>query len=168
MEEKDANQIVNDNSANSPPPPIQQELFEENLGYNCTECSSVIEILNMKEDELEFKCEKNDNHNNKLKINEYLEKMKKYIDNRNLYGKCEIHIQNEYEYYCLDCKLNLCKDCNKKHKKHTKKILMDLEFEDEELTIINNKIKNYQNKINDLIKENENKKAELIIELKNN
>ena len=40
------------------PPPIQQEQKIENIGYNCSECSSLIEILSIDEDEncLSFKC----------------------------------------------------------------------------------------------------------------
>ena len=79
MSKQDINEIANDNSINSPPPPAQ-ELNKENIGYNCSECSSLIEIISIEENNLEFKCVNNNNHNNKLKINNYLEKMKKYKD----------------------------------------------------------------------------------------
>ena len=76
MLNEDINEISIDYSINSPPPPIQKEQIEENIGYNCAECSSLIEILSIDENNLEFKCMNNNNHNNKLKIYSYIEKMK--------------------------------------------------------------------------------------------
>ena len=57
--------------------PEQQRQNE--ILYNCTECSSAIEILSINEDEcsIEFQCIKN-KHKKKILINEYLNKMKKF------------------------------------------------------------------------------------------
>ena len=77
MSVQDENKMLGDNYINHFPPVTKEEQIEENIGYNCSECSSLIEILSIKEDNLEFKCVNNENHCNTLKINNYLEK---YID----------------------------------------------------------------------------------------
>ena len=153
MSKKDLNEKEADNSINSPPPPAQEQ-DKENIGYNCSECSSLIEILSIKEDNLEFKCVNNENHCNTLKINNYLEKMKQYIDKKNLNDKCEKH-SKEYRVYCFDCKCHLCKECLKLkiHKTHNKVILEEEQPNEEELNIIKNKIEYYKDKIKN-IKEN--------------
>ena len=94
-----------DNSINQPPLPVKEEQIEENIGYNCSECSSIIEILSINEYNLKFKCVENEEHSNALKIDNYLEKMKKYINNKNLTEKCEKH-NHKYRSYCLDCKMS--------------------------------------------------------------
>ena len=51
----------------------EPELIQEELLYNCTECSSAIEILSINEDEctIEFQCI-NNKHKKKMPIKEYL------------------------------------------------------------------------------------------------
>ena len=60
-------------------------LEQKNIYYNCPECQSVIEILKLDEEFIEFNC--NNNHNNKMKIKEYLDKIKEYVINikKNIY-----------------------------------------------------------------------------------
>jgi len=67
--------IENRKEDNSAPP---NSNYDNNIGYNCLECSSLIEILSINENNntIEFKCINNNNHNNKIKIKDYLEKMK--------------------------------------------------------------------------------------------
>ena len=145
--QKDLNEKEADNSINSPPPPAQEQI-KENIGYNCSECSSLIEILSIKEDNLEFKCVSNENHCNTLKINNYLEKMKQYKDKKNLNDKCEKH-SKEYIVFCLVCKCHLCKECLKTriHKKHQRVLIEEEEQPNkEELNIIKNKIEYYKDK----------------------
>ena len=82
------------------------------INYNCTECSSSIEILSIDNDKcsIEFKClNKNKSHNKKTLIKDYINKMKYYnnIDINN--DICKIH-DNKYEYYCLECNIHLCKE----------------------------------------------------------
>ena len=166
MSKKDLNEKEADNSINSPPPPAQEQ-DKENIGYNCPECSSLIEILSIKEDNLEFKCVSNENHCNTLKINNYLEKMKQYIDKKNLNDKCEKH-SKEYRVYCFDCKCHLCKEClkTKIHKKHQRVLIEEEEQPtEEELNIIKNKIEYYKDKIKNI---KENKINQFKNELKNN
>ena len=47
-----------------------------NYLYNCTECSSNIEIISLDENKIKFKC--CNNHNIETEIKEYLQKMKSY------------------------------------------------------------------------------------------
>ena len=166
MSKQDINEIVVENSTNSPPPPIQQEKFKGNIGYNCSECSSLIEILSINEDNLEFKCTNNNNHNNKLNIRIYLEKMKKNIDNKNLNDICEKH-NNQYNFYCLDCKYHICEKCisSKIHKAHNKRYLKEEQPNEEDINIIKNKIEYYNSKIRSI---KQNKIKEFKKELNNN
>ena len=139
MSKQDINEKELDYSMNPPPPPVLEEQNKENIGYNCTECSSLIEILSINEDNIEFKCIDDDNHNSILKINNYLEKMKKYIDNKNLNDKCEKH-NSEYRSYCLECKSHLCKEClkSKIHKKHYHVYLEEEQPTEEDIDKIKN------------------------------
>ena len=94
-----------ENDMNEAPP-----LESNKIGYNCSECSSTIEIISVDEDDIEFKC--NNNHNIKIKIKEYLDKMKKYND-IDLNNKiCNIH-KEEYISYCFECNMHLCNECLK-------------------------------------------------------
>ena len=79
--------------------------------YNCTECSSPIEILSIDENEctIEFQCI-NNNHKKKMLINEYLSEMKKFNNNEINIDICITH-NLKYECYCLDCNVHLCKEC---------------------------------------------------------
>ena len=60
--------------------------------YNCTECSSAIEILSINEDKcsIEFQCI-NNKHKKKIPINEYLNKMKNFNDRNINNDICNIH-----------------------------------------------------------------------------
>ena len=157
---------ANNNSFDSSLKSSQEEKIKSNIGYNCPECSSLIEIISINDNILEFKCINNENHSNKIKINDYFEKMKKYIDDKNLNDKCENH-NDEYKVYCLNCKSHLCKEClpPRMHKTHNKKILGEEKPNKEELNIIKNKIEYYNNKIK-CIKQNQIKEEKN--ELNNN
>ena len=122
------------------------------INYNCTECSSSIEILSIDEKEgtMEFECI-NNNHKKKMLIKEYINKMKKFnniILNNDI---CMIH-DNKYECYCLDCSIHLCKECLKlrKHINHVKNNIIEIQPNKKELDIINNIINYYKDKANNL------------------
>ena len=165
MKVKDIIKNEKDNCIDSPPPPIQKAELKDNLGYNCTECSSLIEIISIDEENIDFKCL--NNHNKKLKINFYLEQMKKYSNNKNLNNKCEKHNYKEYIIYCFDCKYHICNDClkSKEHKNHNKIYLDEEKPNEDHINKIKTIIKYYENKI-DNIKENQIK--EKINEFNNN
>ena len=60
-------------------PPSKLSELTNNYLYNCTECSSNIEILSLDENNIKFICNnKKDKHNVDIKIDEYLNKIKQY------------------------------------------------------------------------------------------
>ena len=133
--------------------------------YNCTECSSPIEILyiNEKTNIIEFKCSIN-KHIKKLSIKEYMEKMKNF-NNKNINDEvCIVDNHNKkYEFYCLDCNKHLCKECIKTrdHINHSKKIIIEIQPNEKELKIMENVIKYCEDKINNLVKDKFNKIKEM-------
>ena len=138
-------------------PPIQKEVND--INYNCSDCSSLIEILeiNEKDNTIKFKCLNEDNEK-KMFIKEYLEKMKKYKNNK-IKDRSEKH-NKKYKSYCFECKHHLCKQCLKseihKNKNHTNnKYLYDIEPTEEKINIIEKRILEYEDRIKDLRKEKE-------------
>ena len=147
-----------------------EQIILKEIYYNCPECSSSIEILsiNEKESSIEFRCI-NNNHQRKMLIKEYLDKIKDYTDKRINNDICQIH-NNKYECYCLDCNIHLCKECLKlrRHINHTKNNIIEIQPNDKELDTIKNIIKYYDNKIENLEKEKLNKTKDLNNKLKLN
>ena len=130
--------------------------------YNCTECSSPVELLyiNERQNLIQFKCTKN-NHIKKIPIKEYLEKMKKFNDKKINDDLCnEDNHNKKYEFFCLDCNKHLCKECLKtrNHISHNKKIIIEMQPSQKELNIIDNVIKSYVDKISTLEREKYDKK----------
>ena len=148
---------------------LNNELF-----YNCSECSSMIEIISINEENntIEFKClNKNKTHpdNNIMTIKEYLTKMKKYNNSKLNNDVCEIH-NNKYVNFCFDCNCHLCKDCLKtrNHLFHMKNNIIEIEPMKEEINIINEILIYYEDKIDNLMREKLKKVNELKITLNNN
>ena len=113
------------NSINPSPTPNGEEesRLQEDACYSCIECTSVIEILDLDEENniLSFKCPKDGLIT--IPIKEYLENMKK---NTFLCIKCssckvqqnEIN-NNDIFKYCFDCKKHICiKCCLSHHSNH--------------------------------------------------
>ena len=140
---------------------LQLQLNE--IYYNCTECSSSIEILSINENEsnIEFKCIKN-NHQRKMSIKDYIDKMKDYNDNEINNDNCHLH-NNKYESYCLDCNIHLCKKClqSRDHVNHTKNNIIEIQPNKKEIDIIQNIIQYYEEKIENLEKEKLEKTSEI-------
>ena len=150
---------------------IESSMNIKEMYYNCTECSSPIELININEKRniIEFKCTK-DNHIKKIPIKEYLKKMKKFNDKKVNDELCiEDNHNKKYEFFCLDCNKHLCKECLKtrNHISHNKKIIIEIQPSQKELDIINNIIKSYEDKIENLEKEKFDKIKELKVNLKN-
>ena len=109
-----------------------------------TECSSLIEILSINEDNnnIEFKFLNKDNpHENKNAKN------KNQKTNRDLY---EMHkTNNKYISYCFNCNCHLCKICLKTrtHLFHNKNIIEEILPIEEELDIIVNITEDYKKRI---------------------
>ena len=149
---------------------------QKNIYYNCPECQSVIEILKLDEEFIEFNC--NNNHNNKMKIKEYLDKIKenkdKMILNNNMKQNNDICNKHKKEYlsYCFECNKHLCKKCLKTgtHGYHYKIYIDEVLPKHKIMTKIENLIKNNDNKRNYLMenkKANEKKIKEILKENKN-
>ena len=148
------------------PEPLNQVTLNE-IYYNCTECKSCIEIISIDEKEccIEFKCI-NNNHQKKMQIKEYIDKMHQYNDKNINNDVCESHNKN-YESYCLDCNCHLCKECLKlrNHINHTKNSIIEIQPNEKELDIIQKIIKFYELQKENLLNEKFQKESELKNEL---
>ena len=127
----------------------------------CPECSSAIEILSINEENntIEFRCIK-ENKKMTMPIKEFLKQINegknKLTDE--LKDKCKIHKDNNYVCYCLECNCHLCDECLKKriHINHRKSIIVEIKPKEEELDIVDEVIKNYETKLENV--KNEQKK----------
>ena len=119
------------------------------IHYNCSECSSHIEILSIKNDMIEFKClNKNKNHQKILPIKEYINDMKQF-NNKDINNDiCIIH-NKKNESYCLDCNIHLCNDCLKlrDHFNHNKNNIVEVKPNKNELNILEDIINYYDNEV---------------------
>ena len=148
--------------------------FSNIISYNCTECSSSIEILSVNEKSgiIEFRCLNNKSHGTKIMpIKEYFESMIKYKNSKFNEDKCSIHSScknNSYITYCFDCNRNLCKEClrSRIHINHNKNNIIEIQPIEEELNVIEEVIKYYENKIEKLVAEKMNKIEDLKKSLK--
>ena len=147
----------------------ETEQILNEIYYNCTECSSPIEILsfNQKENNIEFKCT-NKNHKKIMPIKEYINKMKKFNNKSINIDKCLTHNDKIYESYCLDCNQHLCQEClkSRKHLNHLKNNILEIKPNKTELNKIENNIKSYEKMIEQLEKEKKNKSKDLNNKLK--
>ena len=142
------------NNMNDAPPLNSNKLY-----YCCSECNSLLEIKKIDEELIEFKCI--NEHNIKMNIRDYLNKIKDYKDkitinntmNNNI---CNIH-EEKYSSYCFECKEHLCENClmSGEHSYHYKSYINKIIPKKEILKEIKNLIKNNKSKIKDL---NRNKK----------
>jgi F0F1-type ATP synthase membrane subunit b/b' len=128
--------------------------------YNCTECSSPIEILSIKDNIIEYNCV--NNHHKNFLIEEYINKMKEY-SNKDINNDICINHNKKYECYCKDCNVHLCKECLtlRNHINHSKNYIIEVQPNKNELNIIKNIIKYYNNEIERLEIEKINKTKEL-------
>ena len=139
---------------------IANQLKLKEILYNCSECSSPIDISSIDEEKLtiEFNCI-NNNHKKKMKIKEFINKMKKYNDNNINRDVCQQHNDNIYECFCVDCNRHLCKECLKtrNHVNHQKNSITETQQNKNELKIVNDIIKFYDEKIDNSEKEKSKK-----------
>ena len=150
--------------------PNSSSILKDAISYNCTECTSSIEILSIdeNEDNIEFRCIKNQHHGKKIMpLKKYFENMTKYqTTTKNIEDKCEIHSKNKnnnYITFCFDCNRNLCKEClrSRIHINHNKNNIIEIQPIEEELNIIKEVIEYYKIKIEKLNIEKINKIKEL-------
>ena len=131
---------------------------ESNKSYNCSECSSFIEILSLNEDNytIEFKC-LNQNKTIEISIDELLKNMKKHTQEKMNNEICDIH-NDKYTCYCFDCNFNICEKClkSRNHIHHEKNNIIEIQPTDIELKIYAKRIEYYKNEINKLKNDNIN------------
>ena len=159
-----------ENNSNHASSTTYEPLIDNNIFYNCTKCSSLIEILSINEENniIEFRCLNKDCHDEKkrMPIKEYFEKMEKNKQKSINEDKCREHIScknNKYVSYCFDCNCHLCEECLKTrgHICHNKNNIIEIKPVKEELNIIEEVIKHYKNTIENLKNEKINKEKEL-------
>ena len=134
--------------------------LNDNIFYNCTECSSSIEIISINNNIIEFKCM--NNHKIKLLIDEYIKKMKEY-NSKNINDDMCIKHKKKYKIYCMECNIHLCIEClkSRNHINHNKINIVEIQPNNNEIKIINDMIIFYNKKIEIF----ENKKLSLKNEL---
>ena len=165
------NQKEDYNPNDAPPATLtpQPSIEISDIYYSCTECTSLIEILSINEDNniIEFKCLNKDNNHEKkiISIKEYILKMEKYKQKNNE-DRCKEHSlnkNNKYVSYCFDCNRHLCKEClkSRSHLNHKKNNIIEIKPIKEELSIIEEIINDYEIKIENLKTEKLNKEKEL-------
>ena len=140
-----------------------EENEDNNIYYNCPECSSLIEILSIDEEgnNIEYNClnKKYLHGKNIISISEYLKKMHKFNNIKINKDTCDIHSSklsnNEFISYCFDCNCHLCNECLKTrtHINHIKNNIIEIKPMKEELNIIKEVIKEYGLNLNKLKKE---------------
>ena len=145
IENKSIKLSENDFLINNEYGPLAPETEEEELINKifavCPNCSSAIEILSINNvnNSIEYNCLK-EKKNFSMKIKEYLDKLKEKKENNKdeIKDKCKIHKNKEYISYCLNCNVNLCKECLKKgiHINHKKIINIEVKPTEEELHLI--------------------------------
>ena len=154
------------NEQNNSKKDLNDEIQIKNINYNCTECSSIIEILSINENNniIEFQC-LNTHSKKEMRIKEYLEKMNFYRNKKVNEDICKIHNidNNKFISYCFDCNLQLCKEClnSKNHINHFKNNIFEIQPNITELEIIKEIIEEYKNEINKLKNEKLYKNNEL-------
>jgi len=141
MEDIKINLRKDSNDMNEAPP-----LETNRIYYNCSECSSIIEILSIDEEFIEFKC--NNNHKLKMKAKDYLDKMKKYNSIELHNNKCNVH-KEEYIVYCFECNAHLCRECLKlgEHGSHYKINIIEIIPNNEILSKVKNLIQDNKKEI---------------------
>ena len=137
------------------------------FNYCCSECSSLIEIVSINENNIEFKClNQNNPHERTITIKEYLEKRKQ---NKINFSNINSDICNEhnkkYVCYCLECNKHLCNKClkngNRIHISHPKINNIETEPIDNEIEILEKIIDYYNEKVDNLSKNNISKIKQL-------
>jgi hypothetical protein len=68
----------NNNNEIAPPTPIGDEAKIKVINYDCTECSLLIEILSINDNNIKFRCI--NHHNKEILIKEYLKHIEKNKD----------------------------------------------------------------------------------------
>ena len=118
-----------DNLINMSQAPTQQEITD--LGYNCPQCPSLIEIISINNEKnvIQFNCVNNNKHNNNMNIKEYIDKMKNY-NNKKILVEFVINIMKNIYFIVMIADLNYAMNAQKiKCKKNTKKFIYLMNYQ---------------------------------------
>ena len=148
---------------NETPNPSENNLISD--FYVCVNCDSLIEIISINEEDntIEFKCLNKENiHSCKMKIGEYLNKIKNRKKEEIMTDKCKAHNKIDYESFCLNCNQHLCKQCLelRSHIYHRKINIKEILLTTNEEEIVNEIIRYYEEKEEEIQKNNINKKID--------
>ena len=162
MSEKNINP---NNDFNTRPETGRSNEVKLEMNYNCPNCSSLIEIININEEnnKIKFKCLSKEEHSQEMPLKEYFEKMEKFKNKENE-DLCKLHGKNnKYINFCFDCDCHLCPECLKmqEHFYHEKNSIIEIQPISEELNILEEVIDYYKNKIEYLKNEKLKKEKEL-------
>ena len=132
----------------------QEKIIHKFNSYCCPSCSALPEILNYSEGSGTIKLDCKAHGVMTLDLQEYLEKLeKKGLKQFN--NKCKDH-NEQYVYYCRECKENLCEKCldDSTHKNHKNNIyeIRSLNPNNNELFLLNDRINSYLQKKDQLTK----------------
>ena len=85
------------------------------------------------------------------------------IKNNETMTKCSLHPSNNNKSYCLDCNCHLCKECikHRKHMRHKKQNIEEIEPSNEEINSFINIINKYKEKMTNTEIEKQNKLFEI-------
>ena len=131
----------------------EPETEENKILYICTKCQLPMEIIiiDEKNNKIHFNCINNNEHNEKKSIKEYIEFIDKNSKNKNCNITkndkcCSNYGYNKFEYFCVDCKKHICKNCLEKreHINHIKNNILEVKPRKEEISIIKDIIKFYE------------------------
>ena len=173
MSEKDSN--GEEKIEQSEPLPNNNQEGQKNTLYNCAECSSLIEISSIDENDnmVKYKClGDKEKHEKTIKIKEYLEKMVQFNNKALNEDICPTHndTQNKYVSYCFDCNKHLCPKClqDRTHINHYKNNIIEIKPIQQECDIVKKIIDDYEEKIKKLQIEKDNTIKKLEETLENN
>ena len=153
-----------DEKGESSPTPILWEKDLDEKNYDCIDCSSLIEILSINEENNNVKFRYINNHKKEILIKEYLKHIEKNKD-KIVNEKCELHNQ-EYTFFCFDCRRHICNKCikvKKEHHNHKKEYILEVQPDEEDLERMRKQIKEYKNRIEKIKKEKMNEIEDIFI-----
>ena len=131
-----------------------EKLTHKYNSYCCPSCSAIPEILNYSEGSGTIKLDCKTHGVVTIDLQEYLEKLEKK-GQKQFNNKCQEH-NEQYAFYCRECKDNLCEKCldDSKHKSHKNNIyeIKSLNPNNNELFLLNDRINSYLQKKDQLRK----------------
>ena len=135
------------------------ELKSENNYLKCPICNQIC-LININKSKLTFsyKCNNDYFHQQNNIISENFSNTKFFKENSKLYLTesdlfCSDHPKFNFNYYCVDCKKNICQKCLKDHIQHGKIDLNSIKPKDNEVFIYKLRLRDKNENLNKIINE---------------